>query len=112
VSTALPPVELLHRLKESEQRMGRTPTFRNGPRLIDVDILFYDDIILSTDALVIPHPRALERAFVLRPLLDIAPGMIDPRTARPLADSLDAVAMQAAAPVTAPPEVTAAWRAA
>ncbi len=52
--------------------MGRQPTMRYGPRVIDLDILLYDDLILTTDDLTIPHPRMLERGFVLIPLAEIA----------------------------------------
>jgi 2-amino-4-hydroxy-6-hydroxymethyldihydropteridine diphosphokinase len=72
------PVELLQRVKEIETTLGRTPTFRNGPRLIDVDILFYDDLALNAPGLVIPHPRLQERTFVLVPLADVAPDLVHP----------------------------------
>jgi len=61
-----------------EQRMGRLATFRYGPRLIDVDILLYDDLALDTPELAIPHPRMDERAFVLAPLAEIAPDAVHP----------------------------------
>jgi 2-amino-4-hydroxy-6-hydroxymethyldihydropteridine diphosphokinase len=78
VETDLPPLELLTILKKLEQDMGRQLTVRYGPRLIDLDILFYDDLVLETPALTIPHPRLHERAFVLVPLADLAPGMVHP----------------------------------
>ena len=65
-------------LKEIESRLGRKPTFRNGPRIVDLDILFYDDCVLQEDDLVIPHPRLHQRAFVLAPLADIAPDLLHP----------------------------------
>ena len=77
-ATDLSPHDLLNRLKNIESTLGRIPSFRNGPRLIDLDILFYDDITLNTPPLVIPHPRLHERAFVLVPLADIAPGLAHP----------------------------------
>jgi 2-amino-4-hydroxy-6-hydroxymethyldihydropteridine diphosphokinase len=77
-ATTLSPLHLLGRLKGIESTLGRIPSFRNGPRLIDLDILFYDDIILDTPPLVIPHPRLHERAFVLVPLADIASGLVHP----------------------------------
>lgn len=70
--TGLEPGKLLKRLKGIEVEQGREPTFRYGPRRIDLDILFYDDLILNRKNLVIPHPRLQERAFVLVPLNDIA----------------------------------------
>ena len=58
--------------------MGREGNIRWGPRLIDLDILFYDDLVIDTPPLVIPHPRLHERAFVLIPLADVAPDYIHP----------------------------------
>lgn len=71
--TTLTPQELLKTLKSIEQRMGREKTFKNGPRLIDLDLISYGNLILDTEQLKIPHPGLQERAFVLVPLLDIAP---------------------------------------
>ncbi|KAH6574356.1 hypothetical protein BASA50_000760 [Batrachochytrium salamandrivorans] len=77
VKTTLPPLDLLHLLKRIEADQGRDLEggIRNGPRLIDLDILFYNHLELSTDELTIPHPRIAERKFVLHPLCDIAPDM-------------------------------------
>ncbi len=80
VSTYLDPTELLSSLKDLEVRLGRQPTFRNGPRLIDIDILLYDDLIHHSPGLAIPHPRMQERAFVLVPLADLAPDLRHPVT--------------------------------
>ncbi len=71
--THLPPRRLLRRLKSIETRLGRQATFRYGPRQIDLDILAYDDLVLETPQLCIPHPRMAQRAFVLVPLCEIAP---------------------------------------
>jgi 2-amino-4-hydroxy-6-hydroxymethyldihydropteridine diphosphokinase len=76
--TNLSPLDLLKSVKEIEVRMGRIPSVRYGPRLIDIDILMYDDTILDTPTLTLPHPRMAERAFVLVPLLEIAPDLISP----------------------------------
>jgi 2-amino-4-hydroxy-6-hydroxymethyldihydropteridine diphosphokinase len=76
--THLIPVDLLKYLKNIESVLGRRPTFRNGPRTIDLDILFYDELIIDQSDLVIPHPRLHERAFVLVPLADIAPDFHHP----------------------------------
>lgn len=72
-NTELSPGDLLSHLKRIEVRLGRKPTIKYGPRLIDIDILFYDDLTIKTDVLEIPHPLIDERAFVLLPLADIAP---------------------------------------
>jgi 2-amino-4-hydroxy-6-hydroxymethyldihydropteridine diphosphokinase len=86
--TDLAPDALLHHLKQIEARLGRTETFRYGPRSIDLDILFYDDRIVNEDDLVIPHPRLHERAFVLVPLADLSPGLVHPVLRRTAADLL------------------------
>jgi 2-amino-4-hydroxy-6-hydroxymethyldihydropteridine diphosphokinase len=76
--TMLDPYDLLTFVKEIEVSMGRQETFRFGPRLIDLDILFYDDLVLDTPKLTIPHPRLTQRAFVLVPLAEIAPDLSHP----------------------------------
>jgi 2-amino-4-hydroxy-6-hydroxymethyldihydropteridine diphosphokinase len=76
--TYLSPEPLLKHLKRLEVALGREATFRNGPRLIDIDILFYDDLVYESPSLVIPHPRLHERGFVLMPLMDIAPDLVHP----------------------------------
>lgn len=73
VETELSPFELLDRLKAIEKEIGRKKTKRWGPRVIDLDIIFYGNLVITTDSLVIPHPRAHERRFVLEPLLEIEP---------------------------------------
>jgi len=78
ISTQLPPLELLHFLKRIERRMGRQPSFRDAPRPIDIDILFYDDLVIESPELTIPHPRLPQRAFMLVPLAEIAPDLIHP----------------------------------
>ena len=76
--TYLDPEPLLKHLKRLEVALGRQASFPNGPRLIDIDILFYDELILNTPSLVIPHPRLQERGFVLLPLMDISPDLVHP----------------------------------
>lgn len=71
LETNLAPRDLLTELKAIEQRMGRTDTIRWGPRLIDLDILTYDDLSIDEPGLTLPHPRMAERAFVLVPLCDV-----------------------------------------
>jgi 7,8-dihydro-6-hydroxymethylpterin-pyrophosphokinase len=69
---------LLKHLKRLEVALGRKASFQNGPRLIDIDILFYDDLVFESPELMIPHPRVHERGFVLLPMLDIAPDFVHP----------------------------------
>jgi len=76
--TELSPEDMLQFVKWIEKRMGKVESFRNAPRLIDIDILFYNDIALTSDELQIPHPRLHQRAFVLVPLAEIAPGLVHP----------------------------------
>lgn len=76
--TYMEPENLLSHLKRLETVLGREPTFENGPRVIDIDILFYDDLILDSPPLIIPHPRLHTRGFVLMPLNDIAPDLVHP----------------------------------
>lgn len=72
IKTGLDPVVLLMDLKKIEKKMGRDfQTKRNGPRIIDLDIEFFDDLVVDTDNLEIPHPRLYERCFVLRPLSEL-----------------------------------------
>jgi 2-amino-4-hydroxy-6-hydroxymethyldihydropteridine diphosphokinase len=87
--TDLAPLDLLKYLKTLETELGRTPTFRYGPRLIDLDILFYDELILQKPELTIPHPRLHERAFVLVPLADLAPNFIHPVLQKTIQQLLD-----------------------
>lgn len=79
-TTQLDPFELLSFSKEIEVELGRVFTFPNSPRPIDIDILFYAEQLIETPDLVIPHPRIGERAFVLTPLVEIAPELIHPLT--------------------------------
>jgi 2-amino-4-hydroxy-6-hydroxymethyldihydropteridine diphosphokinase len=76
--TYLEPEALLLHLKRLESVMGRVPSFQNGPRLIDLDILFFDDMVLDSPVVQIPHPRLHERAFVLMPLNDLCPDLVHP----------------------------------
>jgi len=78
VETTLNPHELLDRLKAIESQLGRRDTGRWGPRPIDIDILFYDHLKITSPELRIPHPRAHERSFVLAPMAEIAPHFIHP----------------------------------
>lgn len=89
--TLLDPFELLAFLKGIEARMGRQPSFPNGPRIIDIDILFYDDRTIASEYLTIPHPRIGERRFVLAPLSEIAPDWIHPESGRTVSELLSLV---------------------
>ncbi len=82
--TELRPEELLLFVKEIEQRLGRVMRMRNGPREIDIDILLYDDVVLNSENLQIPHPRIAERDFVLQPLLDLDDSVVHPILKVPL----------------------------
>ena len=75
LETGLPAERLLAELQDIETRHGRTRSFPNAPRTLDLDLLLYGDVALSLPALTIPHPRMHERAFVLKPLLEISPGL-------------------------------------
>jgi 2-amino-4-hydroxy-6-hydroxymethyldihydropteridine diphosphokinase len=88
VETYLEPEPLLRHLKRLETALGRVPSFQNGPRLIDIDILFFDELIVNTPPLVIPHPRLHERAFVLVPLAEIEPGLMHPILQKPVSELL------------------------
>ena len=78
IETNLEPAELLKVIKEIENSMGRRKGIRWGPRVIDLDVLLYDDLILKTHDLEIPHPGIKDREFVLKPLSEIAPDKIHP----------------------------------
>lgn len=78
IYTRLAPTELLALAKGIESKLGRIPGKVNAPRPIDIDILFYDDQVVETPELIIPHLRLTERAFVLVPLAEIAPDLIHP----------------------------------
>lgn len=86
ISTVLSPWELLRFAKDIEAEMGRVRGFSNSPRLIDIDILFYDREVIKKDELTIPHPRLAKRAFVLIPLAEIAPQLIHPELDRKISE--------------------------
>ncbi|MFC1577521.1 2-amino-4-hydroxy-6-hydroxymethyldihydropteridine diphosphokinase [Thermodesulfobacteriota bacterium] len=93
IETVLQPLVLLDRLKSIEDAAGRTrDSVRFGPRVLDLDIVFYDDMVMDHPRLVIPHPRMHERRFVLKPVCDIDPHINHPvfhRTVQSLLEDLD-----------------------
>lgn len=78
LATGLPPEELLQSLRAIEAAAGRERSYRNAPRTLDLDILLYGDASIATPDLTVPHARMGERAFVLLPLSEIAPGRVTP----------------------------------
>ena len=87
LQTTLAPLDVLQRLQAIEQGAGRERPYRNAPRTLDLDVLLYGSEVLSTPTLTVPHPRMNERAFVLLPLAELAPGLVSQA-------ALDAVADQ------------------
>jgi len=85
------PIRLLHRLKDIEKELGRTSGERWGSRVIDIDIIFIDDVVMTTEELTIPHPLASQRRFVLAPLADIDPGLAHPVSGKTVAELLAAL---------------------
>jgi 2-amino-4-hydroxy-6-hydroxymethyldihydropteridine diphosphokinase len=88
VATELAPLPFLRHLKQIEARLGRKDTGHWGPRPIDLDILLFNDEVIATDELTIPHARLAERPFVLRPLLDLDAELVHPATGERLGDLL------------------------
>ena len=103
--TELFPRQLLARIGKIEQQLGRRRTAVNGPRTIDIDILFYGSFVVDTPELTVPHPRVAERRFVLAPMVELAPEMRDPVTQRTMRELLGAVAGQTVRKVAFQPMV-------
>jgi dihydropteroate synthase/2-amino-4-hydroxy-6-hydroxymethyldihydropteridine diphosphokinase len=87
--TGLSPHKLLKQFKSIERALGREPGERWGPRAIDIDLIFYDDLIIDDERLSVPHPQLSQRLFVLAPLADIAPGLVDVRSGHSVEELLD-----------------------
>lgn len=103
--TGLTPMNLLHEVKDLEVRIGRTPTHRMGPRVIDIDILLYGDERVDEADLHIPHTGLMDRAFALAPLLDLDPALRHPITAEALADRLSVLGAESLTTLGAADEV-------
>lgn len=101
IETSLKPRLLLNIITGVEARFGRTRPYPNAPRTLDVDLLLYGNVYIDGADLIVPHPRLTERAFVLIPLLELAPDIEIPRLGR-AADFLSAVAGQEISKIAAP----------
>lgn len=108
VVTHLSPRELLATSQAVERVLGRERHFRNAPRVIDVDLLLYDQLTLDEPGLTVPHPRMLERDFVLRPLVELAPRLRHPEAGR-LMDRLRGEPLAGSATPRPARGVLAAW---
>lgn len=86
IKTELNPENLLKMLKSIEKRLGRKKTIPKGPRIIDLDILLYDDLVFKSHRLTIPHPEIKNRIFILKQLVEINPSLLDPLTGNCYAD--------------------------
>src|SRR5690625_358720 len=89
IKTTLSNVDLLEVCQQIERQLGREKTFKNGPRTIDLDILFYNREYRHLETLILPHPRLQERAFVLVPLCEIAPDLVMPNSGKLVEDLLN-----------------------
>jgi len=107
VITALAPRSLVDVLQNIEKKMGRKKTFKMGPRLIDLDILFYGSRNITEKDLVIPHPRLHERGFVLAPLTEIAPDMVHPILHKTVKELFEAIGSEGVVVYSAPPAIMA-----
>lgn len=86
IETVLAPLELLNMAKNMERMIGRKPAERWHPRVIDIDIILYGDVVIESECLSIPHAAFRGRAFVLTPIAEIAPGVVDPVTGKTMAE--------------------------
>jgi|SRR5215472_1136636 len=89
VETDLMPLQLLRRCQTIQRELGRRPGLRDGPRTIDIDILFYENAVVHSPELTLPHPRMADRRFVLVPLSEIAASSRHPATQRTVREMLD-----------------------
>ena len=93
VGTTLAPDELLAELHRIEADLGRQRQVHWGPRTMDLDILFWENRVVDTELLSIPHPGACERLFVLEPLSELAPDLVDPESGRTISEILERVGL-------------------
>ncbi|MEK7851476.1 MAG: 2-amino-4-hydroxy-6-hydroxymethyldihydropteridine diphosphokinase [Deltaproteobacteria bacterium] len=91
IETGLIPGELLKTLLDIERNLGRVREIKWGPRIIDLDILLYDDLVIEEEGLAVPHPYLHKRGFVLTPLAEIAPACIHPRLKKSISEILGAL---------------------
>lgn len=108
--TGLAPDALLRRLKDVEWEIGRRPGERWGPRPIDLDILLFDSLVVETPDLVIPHPRLVERAFVLLPLAEVAADVHLPASGATVAAGAAAIDASGTRVVAGPEWREPGWR--
>ena len=91
IQTDLTPQQLMAAILRIEEEMGRLRVQKKGPRSIDIDILLFDDLVVESEGLTIPHPAMHQRRFVLEPLADIAPQMLHPVFRKTIRELLDAI---------------------